>query len=240
MINTLTKNYKTLLLNLYSISFISWIFTYIKFYLYNMLVSKYTSILYKKFLKKIPENSTVLDIGIGNAYALIQNSDILVNKNIKIIGLDIDVTSINIANKFIKEQNLDEFINVECVNIYDYKKEDKFDYIYFSNSYSVIPGIHEMMKYVCDNLLSDNGAIIVSTTLDNRTNYFKEVIKPKMKQILFDIDFGQHIVLENFINDMTKNNLIIKNIENVYQAWIPIWGNVDIFTCFLKRNKLKQ
>jgi SAM-dependent methyltransferase len=240
MINTLTKNYNTLLLNLYSISFISRIFTYIKFYLYNMLVSKYTSILYKKFLKKIPENSIVLDIGIGNAYALIQNSDILVNKNIEIIGLDIDVTSINIAKKIIKEKNLDDFITVECVNIYDYKKEDKFDYIYFSNSYSVIPGIHEMMEYVCDNLLSDNGAIIVSTTLDNRTNYFKEVIKPKMKKILFDIDFGEHIVLENFINNMTKNNLIIENIENVYQAWIPVWGNVDIFTCFLKRNKLKQ
>jgi len=240
MINNLTKNTNTLITYLYSIPIISKLFKLIKFYLYNFLVSRYTTILYKKFLKNIPENSTVLDIGIGNAYALIQNSDILVKKNIKIVGVDIDVTSVNLAKKLINENNLNQLIKVDCVNIYDYNTEEKYDYIYFSNSYSVIPDIHQMMNYVCDNLLSDNGNLIVSTTLDNRVNYFKELIKPRIKNLLFDIDFGQHVVLDKFINDMNKNNFTIESMENVHNSWIPIWGNIDIFTCFLKRNKLKQ
>tara|TARA_B100001248_G_C27377798_1_gene455266 strand:+ start:865 stop:1530 length:666 start_codon:yes stop_codon:yes gene_type:complete len=208
-------------------------FNYIKFSLYNLIVSKYTILLYKNFLKKIPNDSTVLDIGIGNAYSLVKNSDLLVKKNIKIVGIDIDQTSINQANILINDNKLEEYIKAKCINIYDLNHEEKFDFVYFSNSYSVIPGIDEMINFVSNNFLLSNGKIALSTTLDNRTNYLKEYLKPKLKNFFLGIDFGRHIIIDQFLNNVVKNKLSIDNIENVYQTWVPLWGNIDIYTCFL-------
>ena len=56
------------------------ILTYIKFFFYNLLIGEYTIILYKNFLERIPENSVVLDIGIGNCYSLLKNKQILIEK----------------------------------------------------------------------------------------------------------------------------------------------------------------
>lgn len=235
MINNLTEHYKNFSTNLFLISQLMNLFNYIKFYIYNLLVGKYTIILYKNFLKSIPDNSTVLDIGIGNGYALIQNSDLIIKKNITILGVDIDQASINIAKKCIKENKLETNIEVNCLNIYELTTDEKYDYIYFSNSYSVIPGINEMMNFVFDKFIKDDGKIVLSTTLDNRSNYLKELVKPKLKHILLGIDFGKHMILDRFINDMTDNKFVIKSIENVHQGWIPIWGNIDIFTFFLTK-----
>jgi len=241
MWNNLTKKSFDILSKLYDISMnhlgLSYILDQIKFYLYNLLISKYTTSLYKNFLQKIPENSYVLDIGIGNAYALLQNSELIIKKKINIVGLDIDLASINIANNEIQKHKLNELIEARCINIYEYTNDKKFDYVYFSNSYSVIPGVDEMINYISDNLIKDDGNFVVSTTLDNRTSYIKELIKPRIKNLMFDIDFGNYIVLENFINKMIKNNLIMENIENVHQNWLPIWGNIDIFTCFFSKKK---
>ena len=44
---------------------------------YNLLVSSYTKNLYEKFFKNCKSNAKILDIGIGNGYAIIQNEKII-------------------------------------------------------------------------------------------------------------------------------------------------------------------
>lgn len=216
------------------------ILTYIKFFFYNLLIGEYTIILYRNFLERIPENSVVLDIGIGNCYSLLKNKQILIEKKIKIVGVDIDSDSINLAKKIIKANDMDNYIQVYCQDIFTFDNSQKFDFIYFSNSYSVIPEINKMMNFTYNNFLKESGELVLSTTLDSRFSNFKDVVKPFLKRICLGIDFGRFITIDNFINDISKDNFVITNMENVHQNWIPIWGNIDIFTCVLNKNKLKN
>ena len=135
----------------------------IKNNLYNEIIGSYSKDLYKNFFEKIPNNSYILDIGIGNGYAICENSNLIIEKNLKIIGIDVDFNSIltckeninkynlnsNIYSVLCELDNLDVFI--PTIKKFINKDNDKnnqniFDYIYFSNSYSVIPSSEEFVK----------------------------------------------------------------------------------------------
>lgn len=210
------------------------IYNYIKLILYNYFIGHYTQKLYNNFLKKIPNNSVVLDIGIGNCYSLIMNKSILIEKNIKIIGVDIDAESIKYAKQLINENNLNEFIKIHNANIYNFKS-DKVDYIYFSNSFSVIPNVLDVINHTKDAFLKDDGQIVISTTIDAKYNYMRYIIKPNLKNIFFGIDFGRIVILENFVSLITDNNMSIKSMENVYNKWIFLWGDIDIYTTWINK-----
>ena len=222
--------------NIINLTQITNLLSYIKFFFYNYFVGHYTQKLYKNFLRKIPEESVVLDIGIGNGFSLIKNSDLIKSKKIKVVGIDIDSPSINLANTFIKENKLEDLIEAHNQNIYNYKTKEKYDYIYFSNSYSVIPNVHEMIDHVKDNYLKKDGEIVISTTIENNFNFVKQTVKPNMKYLFFGIDFGRLTLMKNFVNTIRENKLFINYLENSYHNWYPFWGNIDIFTFYLKKD----
>ena len=212
--------------------------TYLKNFIYNLFISSYTKNLYQKFIERLPNDSIVLDIGIGNGYALIKNSKLLKEKNIKFIGIDSNKDSINYANNLINENNLEDYITVHNKNIYSFGYENikKFEYIYISNSYSTVPDISEIINHCQINHLEDNGKIIISTTLETNYNFVKTIVKPKIKYLFFGIDFGKFLILDKFINNLNSNKFKINYIENVQTRWIPIWGNINIYNIFIKKD----
>jgi len=214
---------------------LKFIFNFIKHFLYNLFVGSYTQKLYHNFLNSIPDNSTVLDIGIGNGYSLLVNSELIRKKNIKIIGVDIDYESIKQATHNIKEKNLENLIEVYNENIYNFK-EGEYDYIFFSNSYSVIPNIIDMINHIKKKHLKKNGTFVISTTIENNYNPIKHIIKPNLKYLTFGIDFGTITLLDKFINSMCKNKLVINFMDHTCHKWYPIWGNIDIYTFYLTKN----
>ena len=81
------------------VSYIDPYYQYSQNTLYNYLIGSYTKILYQKFFESIPDNSVILDVGVGNGNSLIQNKDLIIQKNLKIIGIDINDYSINVAKE---------------------------------------------------------------------------------------------------------------------------------------------
>jgi 2-polyprenyl-3-methyl-5-hydroxy-6-metoxy-1,4-benzoquinol methylase len=189
-------------------------YTYIKnkFYDYffgNADISISTPRLFESVLNKCPKNSNIMDFGCGNG--IYYKKDFIkkqiLDKNFKIIGIDIDSESVKICKDRIKKNNLCNNINVFCENILNYKvdEKDKFDYIIFTESLPLINKnlLKEILIYMNKYLLKDNGKIIfINNLVDNDHPKLVTFMKPYLKFFIF-IDFGR-IINKNEIGEIAK------------------------------------
>ena len=225
--------YKNYFDSLFTILNLRLFYCFIKNNIYNFFIGNYTQILYKDVLSNLPDNSKILDVGIGNGFSLTQNYVLLKQKNIKVDGIDINQIDINFAQQNVNLYDLNNHVNVECKDIFTINSKN-YDYIYFSNSYSVIPDIDKMINHCRENLLKIDGEIIISTTLEHKYNYYKNFLKSNLKFIPFLFDLGRLVILSDFINDLALMNFTIEKINNIYNYWLPFWGNINIYTIHIK------
>jgi len=156
--------------------------------------------LYKSILESndISQNSKILDIGVGSGvyfhYQCI--TDIIKNKQLKIKGIDIDDDYIQDAQKIVKKKNLNNNVNIECIDLFKYKPQDKFDNILFMESAPVMNQdlIIQMINYIEDNNLKEDkkkGKIIFINNLIENASPFYKFCKKNIVNIPFvNVDFG--------------------------------------------------
>jgi len=202
---------------------------YCKNFLYNFVVGSYTTKLYADFFNRIEENSKILDIGVGNGHSLCDNRDMIIGKKLKILAIDIDRNAIGICSKKIIEKGLEDYINVRVVDFFNIN--EKFDYIYFSNSYSVIPCSVKFIEHAF-SLLEDKeeSAIYISTTLFENKDFIMENVKFYFKKIALGIDFGRCITHDEFDNEILCVKGKILDKKRVIKRWVPYFGKIEIFT----------
>ena len=182
----------------------------------------------------------ILDIGIGtgtalNKYLTENKNDFELNKllnRIEYFGIDIDDKYLeNCKNILEKNTNLNfDLFNINLMNesnrqsnnkiigIYtnkEYKNIGKYDFIFFSDSFSVIPtinnySIYNLLKYLQNLLLNPKGSICIGTTINYNYNKIRAYIKKNIVKI-FGIDFGEYITFNDYISNLNKNKIIIKN-----------------------------
>ncbi len=210
---------------------------------YNLLVSRYTKNLYENFFKNCKKNATILDIGIGNGYAIVQNEKLIKSKNIKICGIDIDDYSVKKCQENIDKYNLNNHIKVINKDFfklthYDYQKfinNEYFDIVFFSNSYSVIPNIGDFIIH-SKKYIHKNGSIVTSTTLYNNYNKTMDILKRNIKYLLFNIDFGRIITHEIIEEEIKAMNLNLISKKLVHKHKLPLWGDIKVFCLVLRPN----
>lgn len=204
----------------------------IKNFLYDKLLTPFTTQVNKYFLEKCDENSKIIDIGIGTGTALLNNHEIIRNKNLDIVGYDIDKDYVAKCNENIKEKNMENYIKVKPIDIRDDFHVNLADYIVFSDSYAVIPDIDKLIKY-CKELLKSNGKIIILTTLDDdncqewHTNY-KKYIKPKLVYFC-GADFGNMTTMNEFKNRIDKLKMNVIKLELIINKWYFMYGQVKTY-----------
>ena len=159
----------------------------------------YTQRVIRKVISEMPDNVTILDIGIGTGYTYSKNADLLKKKNIKIIGVDIDPHYVKRAKHAIIDSDLEDNVSLVVGDIYEIKSDDlpdkNFDYVMFSDSYAVIPNVHDMLTF-CEKFCKDEGKMVVVSTLfdefDAYFNWFKEHI------VYFStVEFGKMMLKDN-------------------------------------------
>lgn len=168
--------------------------------------------LYNYSISKLPDNSKVLDFGCGNGICYKNNNVIntIKNKNLNIIGIDIDEIYIKQCSERIITSNLQDNVCIKLMNIFDYEIEEKinkFDYVILSESAPLLSNelLVNIIKYIDNNLLKQDGKIIFINNLTDSKNPMKD-LKPYLKYISL-IDFGRLLSLEEFIsiaNNMNK------------------------------------
>jgi ubiquinone/menaquinone biosynthesis C-methylase UbiE len=164
--------------------------------------------------------------------ALIRCKDIIVEKNLKIFGVDYNDLYVNAAKDNISTANLEDYIEVYCVSIYDidrireYLKNQKLQTVYFSGSFSLLPDPSSALLTVA-SLLEDDGKIYITQTYQRKTPPLVAQIKPLIKYIT-TIDFGQLVRVQDVEKIFEKTNHVLDvevhevmgkdSIDNMFQA----------------------
>lgn len=178
-------------------------------WLYNRALLPLTSKWYRAVLERLPAEARLLDVGIGTGGALMKNKDILVSKNIKVVGVDIDGDYVRKCRKAVSKHQLEDRVSVELVSIYDFK-QSRFDAAYFSASFMLMSDPPRALGHVC-SLLSDGGRVYFTHTIEESRSPLVEKTKPMLKK-LTTIDFGQVTYEEDFLETVSSAGLDV--IEN--------------------------
>lgn len=228
------------------------LFQYIRCIIYDYVIGYwYTKKIMRKFLQSVPDEVHILDIGVGTGYTYVANSDLIKSKRLNIVGIDINNHFINYAKHCIVDAQIDNYVKLIACDIYDpnvFQTDAKFDIVIFSDSYAVIPNVHQMMVY-CEKFLGKSSIylkdaeMVCITTLFDSKNSIIDWLKQKLIY-LTTIDFGKQMIKEelyNFIksrssNDIekcfTKINIIEKN--NILEAFIDFLNTQILY--FTKYN----
>lgn len=175
---------------------------------YNNVIVSYTKHLYQSFLKRIDNGSSIVDIGIGNGEALLtpENIKLIKDKELMICGFDINKDYLKNCQRLIKENKLEKriFCFEKDLSKENFNFDKKVDYVYFSNSYAVIPEVTKLLKNIVKIFQPDK--IVISITLsDNEVDKF---IKPYAKYLMLGVDFGRAITREEFMMEMKDYRLV--------------------------------
>eukprot|EP00484_Ammonia_sp_Unknown_P021769 CAMPEP_0197028036 /NCGR_PEP_ID=MMETSP1384-20130603/7841_1 /TAXON_ID=29189 /ORGANISM="Ammonia sp." /LENGTH=230 /DNA_ID=CAMNT_0042456973 /DNA_START=35 /DNA_END=727 /DNA_ORIENTATION=+ len=182
---------------------------YLRPHIYNVIAITLTAGFYQQVLDRLDNNATLLDVGIGTGKALVRNKQLIVKKNLKIVGVDYDADYIKQCKEEIKKHHLEKHVSAVCVSIYDYNKSlsTKFDAVYFSSSLMIMPDQVAALTH-CTAMLKSRtaGKIYATQTFENKKNGLLETIKPMLKWIT-TIDFGTITYHKDFMRTVQKAQL---------------------------------
>ena len=219
-----------------------------KSFIYDTVIVRMTEKWYREVLTRVDDGSVILDVGIGNGAALLRCKDIIIAKELKIIGIDIDNAYVQMGKVAIKEARLSDRVSIDKVSIYDCNDKSiiselasklglvvddvncsPIDVVYFSGSFSLLPDPVKALQLVSTVLPpplpgSNKGMIYITQTYQRRTPFFLPYIKPMLKYMT-TIDFGELVKVEDIVQtfkesdlEVVKHEVIKGSVDNAYQA----------------------
>jgi ubiquinone/menaquinone biosynthesis C-methylase UbiE len=202
-----------------------------KAWVYDMCIVPMTSRWYREVLLECPVNSSMLDVGIGTASSLIANRDIIVSKQMTVMGVDYDLAYVRSAQANVAAcgGSLQDVVTVEQVDIHDYNKslKERFDVIYFSGSFMIIPRQVEALRHCVQMLRSpvpkvpDGCNIFFTQTFERRTlvgRYITPWVKRALRAIT-TIDFGEVTYEDDFRAALDKAEVDIVRVKSISSSY---------------------
>lgn len=151
--------------------------------------------MYKMMLDRIPNGAKILEVGIGNGTCIDKNAELIKDKKLHIDGIDIDEEYLEVCNLKITANGLNDQVTArkQDLIVLDETVYGKFDYIFFMESFPVIPTpIMKRMISNCRNLLNAGGKLVFVHNLVVKKNPVHAFFKPKLINIPFVwVDFGK-------------------------------------------------
>jgi len=190
-----------------------------------------THILYKNVLENLPDKSKILEVGIGNGACIEKNAELIKSRGFEIDGIDIDTEYLGVCNARIVSCDLTSQVTAKEQDLLKMDDTKKYDYIFFMESYPVIPvDIMKMMMDKCKTLLASNGKVIFVHNLVDKKNWLVNFIKPQIVHIPFvQVDFGRlttHTEFDDFIQSVNyeisqKSLLVDIDLNSHYNIKLP-------------------
>ena len=173
--------------------------------IYNTTVSSMTSSWYREVLQRMPDNSRLLDIGVGTGEALMKNEDLLRQRNLFVQGIDIDKSYLQACQKNIEKRGLSDVISVRHQSVYDLENSHEYDGVYFSSSFMLLPDQDTALDRARD-ALKPSGTLFFTLTLFQKRSPFWEAVKPMLRW-LTTIEFGKVTYEAEFLELLKRHEI---------------------------------
>jgi SAM-dependent methyltransferase len=156
-------------------------------WLYDRLVAGMTSAWYREVFSRLAPGTRLLDVGIGTGAALAGCADLVRERELSIVGLDVDADYLARCRRVLDRAGLDG-VKTVLESVYDHNG-GPYDAVYFSASLMLLPDPAEAIRRVA-GLLSPGGVLYATQTFQLRRSRVIERGKPMMRH-LTTIEFGR-------------------------------------------------
>lgn len=201
--------------------------------IYDSAIVSLTTKWYAEVLDELPQNSRLLDVGIGTGAALVANASRLRAKQITVVGVDYDSAYIDRCKALIADQGLEEYISALCCSFYSFKPLDSrlFNHVYFSGSFMILPDKAAALRKAVDLMVDrEDGRIFFTQTFELKKNSLLEWVKPKLAYWT-TVDFGDVTYVDDFDAALNQGGVIAvrtkriedgKTVEDVRESRLVI------------------
>lgn len=164
-------------------------------WIYDRAILPLTTKWYAEVLGRLPAKARLLDVGIGTGSALVRNKALLEEKDIRVVGVDIDKDYVEKARAQVAEHGLAGRVDVQLQSIYDHHG-GPYDAAYFSASFMLMPDPPAVLRHV-QTLLAPGGRIYFTQTFQDKKSALMEKAKPLLGKVT-TIEFGRVTYEEDF------------------------------------------
>lgn len=157
-------------------------------WIYDNTFRKVTDSWYRHVLDRLEPGSLLLDVGIGTAGALSRSAARVQEKDIRVVGVDIDADYLRRARRNVDRAGLSDRVRLHQISIFDFQ-ERGFDAAYFSASFMLMPDPPGVLRHIT-SLLAPGGRVFFTQTFEERRSPLVEKVKPLLHRVT-TIHFGQ-------------------------------------------------
>jgi ubiquinone/menaquinone biosynthesis C-methylase UbiE len=156
-------------------------------WLYDRLIAGMTTGWYREVFSRLAPGTRLLDVGIGTGASLVRCADLVRERELSIVGLDVDADYLARCERALRRAGLDG-VQTVLESIYDHDG-GPYDAVYFSASLMLLPDPAEAIRRVAA-LLSPGGTLYATQSFQLRRSRLAERAKPMMRH-LTTIEFGR-------------------------------------------------
>ncbi len=176
----------------------------VRAWLYDRVLMGLTSGWYQEVLTRLPAGSSVLDVGIGTGSAVARSAKLVREKNIRILGLDIDRDYLMRCEKVLRRAGLSDNVTPRLTSVYDHRG-GPYDAVYFSASFMLLPDPVGAIRHVAPQL-KPGGWIFFTQTFHHGKSVLIEKVKPMLHRVT-TIHFGRVTYEEDFLRVLEESGL---------------------------------
>lgn len=155
--------------------------------IYDLLFHRLSKGWYREVLERLPRQGQLLDVGVGTGSSLLGNHALLRERELRVLGIDINVSYLRAAQQRAQAEGLAEQVALREQSVYDLDGE-RFDAVYFSASFMLLPDQLSALQVV-QRQLREGGKIYFTQTFEKKKNRLMELIKPLLYRIT-TVHFG--------------------------------------------------
>jgi ubiquinone/menaquinone biosynthesis C-methylase UbiE len=167
----------------------------VRAWLYDRVLMGLTSGWYREVIARLPEGTSMLDVGIGTGGAVARSAKLVRAKDIHILGLDIDQDYLNRCEKVLFRAGLSDHVTPCLASVYDHRG-GPYDAIYFSASLMLLPDPVGAIKHVASQL-APGGWVFFTQTFHHGKSPLMEKVKPMLHHFT-TIHFGRVTYEDDF------------------------------------------
>ncbi|MDT7614971.1 MAG: hypothetical protein QOF00_2418 [Pseudonocardiales bacterium] len=164
-------------------------------WVYDRLIVGMTTDWYREVLGRLPAGARVLDVGIGTGAAMARCAELVHEKDLTVVGLDIDADYVRRCHRSLARAALSERVTPLLASVYDHEG-GPYDAVYFSASLMLLPDPAAAIAHVAAQLAPE-GRVFATQTFQRRRSRLMERAKPMIRHVT-TIDFGRVTYEDDF------------------------------------------
>jgi cyclopropane fatty-acyl-phospholipid synthase-like methyltransferase len=181
--------------------------------IYDAAILPLTARWYAEVLGRLSRGAHLLDVGIGTGGALARNASTVRDRDLRVVGVDIDRAYVERCKRRMRTAGLEDRVEVRLESVTDHAARAPYDAVYFSASFMLMPDPPGVLRHVT-SLLAPGGRVVFTQTFQDRRSVLMERAKPLLKK-LTTIEFGRVTYEAEFRATLAEGGVALSELETI-------------------------